>query len=97
MKFERSITSSSQTGAHQGKHGGDHVAGSRGHFSNRESPPDTTAFGLSGLSACLSACLSAWQVRGGLEIPLCNCQIVYKNKQISVRKHSVEISPMSTH
>lgn len=90
MKFERSITSSSQTGAHQGKHGGDHVAGSRGHFSNRESPPDTTAFGLSGRRR-------AWQVRGGLEIPLCNCQIVYKNKQISVRKHSVEISPMSTH
>lgn len=32
MKFKTSVTSSSQTGAHQGKHGGDHMAGSHFHF-----------------------------------------------------------------
>lgn len=32
MKFKTSITS--QTGAHQGEHGGNHVAGGHCHFSN---------------------------------------------------------------
>lgn len=88
MEFKTSITS--QTGAHQGEHGGDHVAGGHCHFSNggplQSRPP--LVFQVEGELGKSEVALKSLSATVKLSI---------KNKQISVRKHGVEISPTSTH